>query len=325
MKKVNINEVMEALEDADDETDVYYVPAKNTFIYISEYMDDETDIDEEEETVALPSKRDLNEYGMMQRFIDRLENEETQKWLRNAITGKGAFHRFRVTCERFGLLNDWYAYRERQIQRIAIAWCNDNAIEYETVPLYDADEEEDYEDDADFYEEEEEVPEEKPVLHIVEINEKNAFALTYMIAEFRVALSKLSGYKTEEDLDSAREEAQYYLGKHYPVFAASLNGKYVGYAVCKVEDSVVWLESLYVREDYRRQGIATKLLERCEKVAEEYKNDTLYINIHPNNERMIAFLNSCNYNVLNLIELRKAAPQERKKKDIQVGEHTYKY
>ena len=105
-----------------------------------------------------------------------------------------------------------------------------------------------------------------------------------MVIEFRQALSEMKDTQPDMDLDSARAEVDWYLSRHYPIFAASISGNYVGYAVCKIDDGVVWLESIYVKKDHRRKGIATRLLKEAEKVAEENGNETLYVNIHPNNE-----------------------------------------
>ena len=146
-----------------------------------------------------------------------------------------------------------------------------------------------------------------------------------MNIEFRKALAALRNYESDADLESAESEIGFYLSRRYPIFAASLNGTFIGYAVCRIDDDVVWLESIFVKKEYRKQGIATMLLKKCEEVAAEHGNETLYIYINPNNEQVIGLLNRNGYNVLNLIEVRKKYSEEKTSTEYKIGDHSYKY
>jgi GNAT superfamily N-acetyltransferase len=95
--------------------------------------------------------------------------------------------------------------------------------------------------------------------------------------------------------------------------------------VCKIIDGVVWVESLFVSEQERRKGIATRLYLETEKVAQELGNSTLYNWGHPNNDKMIAFLSRMGYDVLNLIEVRKKLNNEEITGMVKVGDHDYHY
>ena len=326
MKKVQLNEVIAALYMASSGMDMYYLPAEDRF-YSPEEGDLDLDLDSYEgEVIGLYDRRFINEYSMMEDFIERKVSGEPKKWLANAIVGKGAFHRFKVTCERFGLLSAWYDYHDKCFEGLAAQWCDENAIEYEYVRKVEYEDE----DDEEYYDDEEEETEYEPdhsrvQLKVVAVNEKNVYSLLSMTADFRKVLASLHDVKIEEDLIGAEEELKYYLQQKYPVFAVSQNGRYVGYAVCKVLDDCVWLESIYVRKDSRRQGIATLLLKKCEEVAAEYGNETLYINIHPNNHNMILFLQKNGYDVLNLIEVRKQLKDEVTDREYRIGEHSYRY
>jgi len=83
-----------------------------------------------ENYVALPSKFDIHEYRIMERFCLSIEDERISESLYYAIKGKGAFRRFKDGIYRFGVAEDWYKYRERAFTRIAKEWCETNAIEY---------------------------------------------------------------------------------------------------------------------------------------------------------------------------------------------------
>ena len=67
------------------------------------------------------------------------------------------------------------------------------------------------------------------------------------------------------------------------------------------------------------------LFERAEAIAKEYGNDTLYQYIHPNNDIMASFLKANGYDVLNLIEIRKGAPEEDNEKSYLIGDNEYRY
>lgn len=116
-----------------------------------------------------------------------------------------------------------------------------------------------------------------------------------------------------------------YLSAKFPVFAAFVNGEYAGYVVCRVDSGVVWVESIFVKEEYRRHGVAAALHSKAEEVAASYGDDTVYNYVHPNNHRMIEFLRKRGYTVLNLIEIRKPYQDEKLTQTITVGEHQFDY
>ncbi|HHU07968.1 MAG TPA: GNAT family N-acetyltransferase, partial [Clostridiaceae bacterium] len=92
-----------------------------------------------------------------------------------------------------------------------------------------------------------------------------------------------------------------------------------------VDDDTVWLESIYVVPAMRRMGLATELFRTVEELAVVCGGDTVYNYVHPNNHPMIAFLKRYGYDVLNLIEVRKAYKDENLADTVQVGEHPFRY
>ncbi len=150
-------------------------------------------------------------------------------------------------------------------------------------------------------------------------------ALAEMIALFRVELRSYKGIESKPNVESGREEMEEYLAAGFPVFAAVVDGAYAGYAVCRVDNGVVWVESIFVREEYRRLGVASALHEKTEEIAASYGEDTVYNYVHPNNHRMIEFLRKRGYTVLNLIEIRKPYQGEKLTQTIPVGEHRFDY
>ena len=149
--------------------------------------------------------------------------------------------------------------------------------------------------------------------------------LAQMVALFRVELRSYKGIVSKPNVDAGREEMEEYLAAGFPVFAAIVDGEYAGYVVCRVDSEVVWVESIFVKDEYRRQGIASALHSKAEEIAAFYGDDTVYNYVHPNNHRMIAFLRNRGYTVLNLIEIRKPYKNEKFTQTIQVGEHEFDY
>ena len=161
-------------------------------------------------------------------------------------------------------------------------------------------------------------------MKIVEIKELNDEVID-MIAGFRVELRSFKGIICKPDLEKAREELSEYIAHKYPVYALIKDDQYAGYVVVRIDNEVVWVESIYVRDEYRRSGVASILHKKAEEIAESYGNDTLYNYVHPNNHRMIGFLRKHGYTVLNLIEIRKPYKDEKLTQVITVGDHDFDY
>lgn len=158
----------------------------------------------------------------------------------------------------------------------------------------------------------------------VKLNDIND-ELAEMVALFRVELRSYKGIISTPKIEAGKEEMEEYLLAKFPVFVALVDGNYAGYMVCRIQDDVVWVESIFVKEKYRRLGIATALHDKAEKLAESYGNETVYNYVHPNNHRMIEFLRKRGYTVLNLIEIRKSYKDEKLTQTITVSEHKFDY
>lgn len=161
-------------------------------------------------------------------------------------------------------------------------------------------------------------------IEIIEISQVND-CLAEMVALFRVELRSYKGIASKPNVNVGREEMDEYLSAGFPVFAAMVDGKYAGYVVCRVDSEVVRVESIFVKEEYRRHGVAAALHSKAEEIAASYGEDTVYNYVHPNNHRMIEFLRKRGYTVLNLIEIRMPYQGENLTQVIHVGEHEFDY
>ena len=161
-------------------------------------------------------------------------------------------------------------------------------------------------------------------MELIKVTQVND-SLAEMVALFRVELRSYKGIVSRPNVEAGREEMEEYLAAEFPVFAAVVDGKYAGYVVCRIDSEVVWVESIFVREEYRRCGVASALHGKAEEIAASYGEDTVYNYVHPNNHRMIEFLRKRGYTVLNLIEIRKPYQGEKLTRTITVGEHQFDY
>ena len=151
--------------------------------------------------------------------------------------------------------------------------------------------------------------------------------IAQLIAEFRVELRSFRNpfIKYYPDLEAAKKEFEHYMKSNFPVYIFRENNIIWGYLVCRIDAPVVWVESLFVRNEYRRKGVASVLFGEAEKLAHSYGQDTLYNYVHPNNDTMIRFLAKKGYDVLNLIEIRKKHQNENTTRKFRVANNEFNY
>lgn len=312
---INLDDVITALEEEGNtylcisSDELCYVEDDYIYFYGSNRIEDIDQLDSKD-YLQLPNRDYVNAYNMMEKFIEKETEGEAKEWLSNAIKGRGAFRMFRSCLDRFRIEDKWHKFREKELRETAISWCLENGYEY-----YD-----------DYYEEDEEViPKSEAKPRLIKIVNNNKHTIVQLVLEFREYLSSLNGYKSNDDEMSAKSEIDYYFKANYPIYGVSVSGLVVGYAVYRIEDDIVWIESLFVKDKYRNKGFGKMLFEKGEEIASEYGNDTLYNNVHPNNELTIKFLKSVGYDVLNLIEVRRPYKNEEFNEEYSIGDNIFRY
>jgi hypothetical protein len=85
---------------------------------------------ESDDYIELPTKFDIHEYSIMEKFCLSLNDEELSGKMYHSIKGKGAFRIFKDNIYEYGIEKDWFKYRGEAFKRIAIDWCEDNNIPY---------------------------------------------------------------------------------------------------------------------------------------------------------------------------------------------------
>ncbi len=164
-------------------------------------------------------------------------------------------------------------------------------------------------------------------MNIIRVDDSAADAIAPLVADFRVTLSSYKGISAQPDIESGKKEIIDFLKTGYPVFVAVEKETFVGYIVCRVDDPCpcLWVEHIFVREEYRRKGVATMLFAKAEEIAQSMGEDTVFNYVHPNNVGMIQFLRSKGYTVLNLIEIRKPYKGEKLTAKINVADSVFDY
>ncbi|SMQ86947.1 Uncharacterised protein family (UPF0158) [Bacillus sp. OV166] len=78
----------------------------------------------------LPTKYEVNEYEIMEKFCLTVSDQSKQESLLRAIKEKGAFRRFKDKIIDFEMEEQWYSYRDECFKQIAIEWCQENKINF---------------------------------------------------------------------------------------------------------------------------------------------------------------------------------------------------
>lgn len=151
--RVKLNEIIEGLEFQSDESSSFLDKTTGKVVLISDYeisaaedgdpIEDFPDweqdlvriakeiVDETGNYIDLPTKFDINEYSIMEKFCLSLNDSEMSDNLYSSIKGSGAFRRFKDAINEYDIADDWYKYRNDVLKEIAIEWCQENDIEFE--------------------------------------------------------------------------------------------------------------------------------------------------------------------------------------------------
>ncbi len=134
--KVKLEDIIEAIEFTNDDIKYFLDMETGEVVMISDVTMEREEMEEACEQLdahgfcRLPTREDLREYDTMASFVDA-QSGAAHARLEAAISGRGAFRRFRDEVRRQGLEEHWYAWHDDAYRRKAIEWCEENGIEYE--------------------------------------------------------------------------------------------------------------------------------------------------------------------------------------------------
>ena len=128
--KVKLEDIIEAMEFANMETEYYYdTQNEKVLMLFDEMVDGEDNQELFEDYIPLPGQYDINEYRIMEEFIYELPAGKNQDVLARTIQGRGAFRRFKDKLYDLNLEKQWYQYREEAYEKIARQWCERHKID----------------------------------------------------------------------------------------------------------------------------------------------------------------------------------------------------
>ena len=147
--KVSLSQVVEALEVASDEMSWFVHKQTGQVVMVSHEVmrlaEDDAEVDlpdwqEEELRVArdvlestdwlgLPSKFDVHEWEIMNRFAQSVAVPAQREEVLDAIHGSGAFRQFKSTIRRLRLEDAWFSFRDSAFEEMAKSWLEDHSFE----------------------------------------------------------------------------------------------------------------------------------------------------------------------------------------------------
>ena len=87
-----------------------------------------------EDFIPLPSKFEIHEWAIMERFAQSLTDAAVSDELDAALHGRGAFRRFKDTVQRLGIADEWYRFRDAALEEIAVEFLEAHGIAYNREP-----------------------------------------------------------------------------------------------------------------------------------------------------------------------------------------------
>ena len=128
--KVKLEDIIEAMEFANMETEYYYdTQNEKVLMLFDEMVDGEDNPELFEDYIPLPGQYDINEYRIMEEFIYELPAGKNQDVLARTLQGRGAFRRFKDKLYDLNLEKHWYQYRDEAYEKIARQWCERHKID----------------------------------------------------------------------------------------------------------------------------------------------------------------------------------------------------
>ena len=98
------------------------------------------------------------------------------------------------------------------------------------------------------------------------------------------------------------------------IYVAKVNGEIVGYGIIDIKEKdngfmryrkLLSIDTLCIDEDFRGQGIGTKILEFAKNIAKEENCTDMHLTVNPNNENAIKVYEKFGMKVYNLSYMMK--------------------
>jgi Uncharacterised protein family (UPF0158) len=118
----------------DDENDFGDDDADENLSDEPEWMKDEKrlrrEVAESDDYIQLPDNFEIHDWEIMENFCRSFRKADVRDDLLDLIRGRGAFGRFNAAIRRLGIENDWYDFRYKAYEQIALDWLEENEIAF---------------------------------------------------------------------------------------------------------------------------------------------------------------------------------------------------
>lgn len=123
---------------------------------------------------------------------------------------------------------------------------------------------------------------------------------------FHIGLSKNEAI-TGIDAQTAEEDLKSWLSDDSELYLIFVEDTSVGFLRIGYRgDNVAWIEDIFVDEEYRKQGIATKSIRQAEKlVARNPRYTAVCMDVVPRNKSALRLYHQLGYDRLSMITIRK--------------------
>ena len=137
--KCKLSLIIEGMDRA-NVNETYYLDENNGRVWVSTdmgnfYIDNNEELSDEylynDSSISLPGQYEINEYKIIKDFIETIKDNQMKNQLLIVIQGTGAFRRFKDSCINYGIINDWYKFKNNAYYELAKEWCLWNNIDDE--------------------------------------------------------------------------------------------------------------------------------------------------------------------------------------------------
>lgn len=124
---ITVTDEMSSLADDPDE-------AADASEWQKEFMTKVREVAASADFIRLPSKFDVHEWSIMERFARSVADSEVRNEIEGGLHRSGAFGRFNDAIRRCGVTDAWYRYRDAALEEIAIDFLEAHGIEFRREP-----------------------------------------------------------------------------------------------------------------------------------------------------------------------------------------------
>jgi GNAT superfamily N-acetyltransferase len=225
---------------------------------------DQSEADDPDRYVPLPTWRSVDGYTLMEKYVATLQNPIYRERLREVLTaGRGVFRQFKNTIkERPELERHWYHFKEREMRKVVAEWYNQLRDSWGLEPV---DEEQIIETD-ELVESDFSVRLEQSEERLAEVESLDEEAFEEAVSSFPPEVRAYLYRAARRGLEGPSSDRSLLLSADTPLdeFAGFIWG-----VVDASEAGILEVVQLYVAPEFRGLGLAGELLQKMVETAHD--------------------------------------------------------